>query len=127
VYRISWQYAYVHDSASMCHVVHAKVGVHVGQILPLWQPTATANAGLPGTWQAFMTALTAHENGHTALDVQYAQILLDNLSSFPPTACDQLPSAIQHLAHSDIGTLDQANDNYDSSTNHGATQGAILP
>ncbi|HWT55608.1 MAG TPA: DUF922 domain-containing protein [Candidatus Microsaccharimonas sp.] len=127
IYRISWQYSYVHDSASMCHVIHAKVGVHIGQILPFWQPTTTANAGLSGDWQAFMTALTTHENGHTALDAQYAQTLLDDLNGFPSTACDQLPGAVQYVANNDIGMLDQANDNYDSSTDHGATQGAILP
>lgn len=126
-YSLNWQYGYTRDASGMCRVVHPKVGLHVSQILPVWQPTAQADAGLPATWQQFMSALATHENGHTALDVQYAQTLQSDLNNFPATACDHIQQAVQHLADSDVATLNQANDNYDSSTNHGATQGAILP
>jgi predicted secreted Zn-dependent protease len=99
-YHITWQYNVVDAGEGKCQIAHAKVGVHVAQVMPLWQPS---------------------------LDVQYAQTLLDDLNSFPATSCAQLAQAVKYLTDSDIAILDQANDNYDSSTNHGATQGAILP
>jgi predicted secreted Zn-dependent protease len=126
-YKMSWQYSYKVVSSGMCQVTRAKVGLHVSQVMPLWQPTGTAPSGLASQWQTFMDSLVVHENGHAALNEQYAQTLLNDLNSFPVTPCDQLPNAVKQLANSDVATLNQANDNYDSSTNHGATQGAILP
>lgn len=126
-YKLTWQYNYVIVGEGTCKITHAKVGIHVMQIMPLWQPSTAAQAGLSSQWQSFMSSLTTHENGHTALDVQYAQTLLDDLNSFPATSCGQLAQSVKHLTDSDVATLNQANDNYDSSTNHGATQGAILP
>lgn len=126
-YKLTWQYNYVAEGNGMCKVVHAKVGIHIMQIMPLWQPGVAAQAGLSSQWQSFMSSLKTHENGHTALDVQYAQTLLDDLNSFPATSCGQLAQSVKHLTDSDVATLNQANDNYDTSTNHGATQGAVLP
>jgi predicted secreted Zn-dependent protease len=126
-YHITWQYNVVDAGEGKCQIAHAKVGVHVAQVMPLWQPSLDVQSGLASQWQAFMNSLITHENGHTDIDVQYAQTLLDDLNSFPATSCAQLAQAVKYLTDSDIAILDQANDNYDSSTNHGATQGAILP
>ena len=124
IYKLTWQYSYVSIGDGSCKISHAKVGLHVMQIMPFWQPTTAA---LGSQWQSFMGALATHENGHTALDTQYAQTLLDDLNGFPATPCGQLAQSVKHITDSDVATLNQANDNYDSSTNHGATQGAILP
>jgi predicted secreted Zn-dependent protease len=126
-YRLTWQYRFQDVGDDTCRITQAGVGVHVRQVLPLWQPGTGAQPGLATQWNSFMEALTAHENGHTALDVQYAQRLLDDLRNFPPTPCGQLSQAVKQLADQDVAELAQANDNYDSTTDHGATQGAILP
>lgn len=126
-YQLTWQYNLMNTDNGLCKVGHAKVGIHVSQVLPLWQPSTEAQAGLAPKWQAFMGSLTTHENGHRDYDVQYAQMLLDDLIALPATPCAQLAQTVKHLTDSDVATLNQANDNYDSNTNHGATQGAILP
>jgi predicted secreted Zn-dependent protease len=126
-YQLNWQYSIVVNGAGSCSILHPKVGVHIRQVVPLWQPTVSAQTGLSLQWQTFMSSLMTHENGHVAIDEQYAQTLLDDLRNFPPTDCGQLAGSVKHLADSDVATLNQANDNYDSATNHGATQGAILP
>lgn len=125
-YQLTWQYDYINNGGT-CTVTNAKVGIHVMQVVPLWQPTTAAQAGLASQWQTFMNNLMTHENGHLALDVQYAQTLLDDLNHFPPTPCDQLAQSIKYVTDHDVATLNQANDNYDATTDHGATQGAILP
>ncbi|MBC7581549.1 DUF922 domain-containing protein [Aeromicrobium sp.] len=126
-YQLNWQYRYTEEANGQCRVVYAAVGIHIIQALPQWQPTAKAQDGLPNRWTSFMDALKTHENGHSALNVQYAQKLFNDIKRFPPTPCAQIAQSLQYLADSDVAALAQANDNYDSSTDHGATQGAVLP
>jgi predicted secreted Zn-dependent protease len=125
-YRLLWRYKYI-DDGGMCKISDASVSIHINQVLPQWQPRSGAPKALVGEWNNFMRAVATHENGHVTLDLQYAQNLLDDLRNFPPTPCSQLQESVSHLASTDIAQLAQANDNYDSTTNHGATQGAILP
>jgi predicted secreted Zn-dependent protease len=125
-YQLNWQYDYS-ISGDICVITGVKVGLHVSQDMPVWQVPAGANAGLQSQWATFIANLQTHENGHAALDKQYAQVLLDDLRTFPPTDCANFAASIQHLTDNDVAVLNQANDNYDSSTNHGATQGAVLP
>lgn len=126
-YQMTWQYRYADDGSGRCRVTQASVGIRVQQILPLWRSTSAAQTGLASQWNGFITSLARHEDGHAALDIQYAQTLLDDLNNFPATPCGQMPQAVKQLIDSDVSLLAQANDNYDSTTNHGATQGAILP
>jgi predicted secreted Zn-dependent protease len=124
-YRLLWRYKYT-DTGNMCKVADASVSIHINQVMPLWRPD-NAPGGLLNEWNDFMRNLNTHEAGHVTLDLQYAQNLLNDLRNFPSTPCSQLQESVRHLADTDIAELAQANDNYDSTTNHGATQGAILP
>jgi predicted secreted Zn-dependent protease len=126
-YNLTWRYQYVGDGDGLCHVTNASVGIHINQVMPFWHPASGASSKFAAEWNTFSRNLTTHENGHISLDLQYAQTLLNDLQNFPSTSCDQLNESVRHLADSDSNLLAQANDNYDSSTNHGATQGAILP
>ena len=95
-------------------------------ILPAWQPGGSAAAGLAGNWQNLIASLTVHENGHVAIDQQYANQLLNDLQSLPATACESLAASVATKAAADIAVLNTANAAYDAATNHGATQGAVL-
>jgi predicted secreted Zn-dependent protease len=126
-YNLTWRYQYVGIGNDMCQVTNASVGIHISQIMPLWHPDSSTPASLTSGWNNFAKNLTTHESGHVSLDLQYAQALLNDLRSFPPTPCSQMAESVKHLADSDSAMLSQANDNYDTTSNHGATQGAILP
>lgn len=126
-YNLTWRYQYINVGNDQCQVANASVGIHVSQILPVWRPDSKTSPKLVAAWNTFATALNTHENGHVGLDLQYAQNLLNDLRSLPATPCSQIQEAVRHLTDSDSAMLAQANDNYDSTTNHGATQGAILP
>jgi predicted secreted Zn-dependent protease len=127
IYNLTWRYQYVSIGNDVCQVTNASVGIHISQIMPLWRPDSKTPASFTSGWNNFAKNLSTHENGHVNLDLQYAQALLNDLRDFPPTPCSQMAESVKHLADSDSAMLAQANDNYDSTTNHGATQGAILP
>jgi predicted secreted Zn-dependent protease len=104
-----------------------KVGAHIVTSLPLWQPSTNANVTLVSKWRTFMTNLTLHEAGHAALDKLYAQQLANQLANLPAMDCALVASTVKSVVSANVAALNQANDRYDTTTNHGATQGAILP
>ena len=126
-YSLNAQYNWAEDSSGYCRVTGAKVGLHINMILPQWQPNADSEAGLAVSWQTYINNLTTHENGHVAIDKQYAAQLLNDLQAFPAGDCASIADSLKTKVNADIAALDAANDAYDAATNHGATQGAIVP
>ncbi len=125
-YRLQWQYAYVAGDNGLCELYNVKVGIRIGEVLPALQ-TTQPSAGFAAKWQTFAASLDTHERGHVALDEQYAAKLLSDLQAFPATDCASISGAIDTLTHAELAALAQANVDYDTQTNHGATQGALLP
>lgn len=125
-YVLSWQYTTAVSDAG-CQPTNIKVGMHIATVLPSWQPTTTASSALQAKWQRFMLALSTHEAGHAALDRQYTITLTHDLNSLPAMNCANIQSAILNIVNRDTAALNQANDTYDTVTNHGASQGAVIP
>jgi len=126
-YSLSWRYDYLVSGAGQCAIGNAKVGLHISEVLPAWQSAAQAPASYGTAWQRFITSLDTHEQGHVAFDKQYAAQALADLQNLPAAPCDQISAMADAAVKADLAALNQANDNYDAVTNHGATQGAILP
>lgn len=126
-YRLNWLYNYGDNGSGQCTLSNIKIGMHIGEVLPALQLSQYADSGFAAKWQAFVPALDTHEHGHIALDEQYASKILSDLQSFPASDCGTISQAATNLISSDIAVLDQANSTYDAQTNHGATQGALLP
>jgi predicted secreted Zn-dependent protease len=125
-YSLSWQY-YTSVSNTGCTVTNVQVGLHIATALPTWQSTAQAATGLSGRWQQFIGALTAHEHGHAILDANYAAALVQQLNALGSIDCNAITSTVQNTVDSTVRALNTANDAYDQQTDHGATQGAVLP
>jgi predicted secreted Zn-dependent protease len=82
---------------------------------------------LPVFWSAVASqALKTHEDGHTALDIEYATKLATALQNTGNMDCATLTRQTQSIIDSHVTMLNAANELYDSQTNHGATQGAVL-
>jgi len=126
-YNLTYEYGWFINGDGTCTVTSAKVGLHLNMVMPDWQATAAAPPSLTASWQAYITGLKTHENGHVAIDQQYANQLLSDLNSFSSVSCSTIGSELQAKIQADVAALNAANDAYDASTNHGATQGAVLP
>lgn len=125
-YTLSWQYSVIHNGSS-CTLASVKVGMHTAIAMPYWQATGSAAAGLNTRWQSFVSGLAVHEQGHVSLNNLYAGKLLSSLQNLGPTDCGSVAGAVQSLANGTNNALNQANDAYDAQTNHGASQGAVVP
>ena len=122
-YNLTWSYTLAGNDTS-CRVETARVGLHVNQYLPLYQPTTT-DMSLATTWNSYAASLKQHEDGHTAIDTTYAQKLTTALQA-ARGSCDTIDARIRTITDAHITMLNTANELYDARTNHGVTQGAIL-
>lgn len=125
-YNLDWQYDMT-EYNNVCTLTNIKVGLHTSIAIPYWQPTSSVTTGLSGRWQRFASGLQTHEEGHVSIDKAYAARLVSDLSNLSSMPCDQVASTVHTIASADTAALDYANNDYDVRTNHGATQGAVLP
>jgi predicted secreted Zn-dependent protease len=123
-YWLGWQFNYANGGDGLCTVSDASVTLHTSQALPAWQ---NASPGLTAAWQKYQAAVTIHEAGHLQLDRDYADKILGKIQSFQPQDCSTIEQSVNSMASGLVASLDQANINYDISTQYGAAQGTIVP
>jgi len=125
-YLITWQYAYAVQPDGLCQIVQPKIGLHLAMILPKWEAGSQASSQERTAWKAYIAALTTHERGHYDISEQYAQTMMHDLQTLPARQCSNVKLAADALLESRLAQLKTAQENYDATTNHGATQGAVL-
>ena len=126
-YNLTWQYGTTVFDDGTCQAGNVKIGVHTQTVLPSWQPGTDATPGLAARWSNFAAALAVHEQGHASLAADYAGQILADVSAVPVQSCDTLTSTLNAVIQNDAAGLSAASERYDTQTNHGATQGAVLP
>ena len=119
-----------------------KITVQFVVTLPIWNPNDlnNADAAARNEWFRFLAALEAHENGHVnilknanykAYTTRISNVAasrssaksLDDAKQDATVAINSQAAQIRKQMEMDLQTQSDA---YDSKTNHGATQGAIL-
>jgi predicted secreted Zn-dependent protease len=79
-------------------------------------------------WRAYLDLLRLHEDGHVEIDKDGTRGLQSAFANFPPAVdCDTLERNLDARFDEAIGAIGVANDAYDETTKHGATQGAVYP
>lgn len=124
-YGLNWSYSMT-ASGSACTLADVRVGVHVTQYFPLFVATATTRSSVSNTWNTYATNLKTHEDGHTAIDIAYAQRITTALQQLTTSNCSTIDQRVQTTVNTYVSELNNANNQYDAQTNHGATQGAVL-
>lgn len=127
VYIIDWSYLHELNGQGRCQLTNVKVGLHVRTYLPSWQTDNRADQNLVSQWQRFMTALKGHEQLHAQYDATYATQMYQDLTNLSTPDCSTISLAARSTVSQQLAALNQANNDYDARTNHGATQGAIIP
>ena len=97
-------------------VTAARVTVKVDVELPSWSDKSSATANQQKEWDRFFKAITAHEDGHVALDkTAYADVHAKMVGKTPADADKKVDDA-EAKAKTD-------NDTYDNNNDHGVKQG----
>lgn len=124
-YALNWQFNYV-GSGGLCKLSDIRVGLHISQVFPSWQPEGNGNNVLASRWQKYIARLHAYETGHVQLDEASGAAVLADLQNLPPTDCNDIAKLANDKANADIHAYDLANANYDLSREFGAKQHLAL-
>jgi predicted secreted Zn-dependent protease len=124
-YKVNWRYNSRKTADGLCKTTDAKVAIRMQITYPSWQPSAYDQSGLQSKWTRFIKALEVHEQEHLRLNREYARNLLRTIEDFPATGCSELSGKLRGDIDRLIAAVKNQHTNYDSASNHGATQGAI--
>lgn len=111
-----------------CKIKTVKVKVTTQFITPQWTPPAGTDPALIAKWKAFLAKVQTHEDGHQQLSIDAGKDLLAKLKALPEApSCPILLQSMKTVQQQAQATLDANHEKYDTSTQHGETQGAKFP
>jgi predicted secreted Zn-dependent protease len=124
---IKWDHQY--DRASKtCSVNSFRPVINFTFRYPKWNRTDKAPKSLMGKWDRYLKSLIAHETGHRDLVVEAVNDLSRVVVQLPPApSCDDLDRNVRALFRKSMEKMKQDQREYDETTKHGTTQGAVFP
>lgn len=103
------------------------VKVDVKYTLPEWEKPGDADPELAAKWQNYMLALRKHEDGHRDIGVRAGRRILETLEQLPAAeSCMKAGQAANESGQKILQSFRDEELEYDRTTRHGATQGAVL-
>ena len=117
--RCSWQPVLNLNWDDNQVVTSGTLTVDLEVLVPAWAKLSEANDAVRAEWNRWSEALMGHEMGHANLAYQYLDNFEDSLVGMPQ---DEAWAAFEQRK-TDLQT---ASNDYDTSTNHGISQGTTL-
>lgn len=129
-WHIYWNYKYRYDNSSQnpCYITEVKVTANIISILPEWEDKAVGDLNTQIKWDKYLKALRTHEEGHEKNGNEAAVEIEQTIQSIPSQSnCKLLQDTIHNKAQAIIKQHNIWDENYDASTGHGKSQGAVFP
>jgi predicted secreted Zn-dependent protease len=126
-WNVTWNYGYRRVPQG-CSTDSFTTTVEITFRYPKWVRPEDAPQPLVDAWDTYMEKLIIHENGHRDMAVQAAADLTRDVSELPAApSCVELDRKVRELGRERIANLNVLEKEYDATTSHGTTQGAIFP
>jgi predicted secreted Zn-dependent protease len=126
-WHVRWSYDYAMMNEG-CAITGIESSVDVTFTMPWWNVPAEASGSVVAAWNQYLGALQLHENGHMAHGVAAATEITRTLNQFPAYfSCTELREAVSLVTRQIVQHYNQKDIDYDASTQHGLTQGAMFP
>jgi len=125
-WNVQWFYKY-HRGSDACSIASVSTKVRILYYLPKWANPMGADLVTRLKWDAFIKALTTHEEGHGQHGIQAAEEIEDTLAKMQLyKTCGELSAACEERAKSIVEKHRQEDVSYDEKTQHGRTQGVVF-
>lgn len=123
-WHVQWKFRWFEKVDGRCKITSSTTELTASIDLPR---LAGANAKQANQFEKYLSALREHELGHYKLGREAALSIDTQLLSLPEmTNCAMLESAANTVAYQTLSDYKAREQQYDSSTGHGKTQGAKL-
>jgi len=126
-WRVQWNFR-VESVDGSCRLASATTDLDIRMSLPRWDPPPSASPELVRRWNRFMSALRKHEDGHRDIAVAAANAIEKHaMKAAPEPDCDTLKKTLSQIADATVQEYRDRGTSYDTTTQHGRTQGATFP
>ncbi len=126
-WNVAWKFEYRRGNGS-CAIASASTEVKITITFPRLKADGTTSASLVKAFASYSEKLMVHEKGHAQNAIDAARkIEAGILALRPEPNCEAMRNAANNRGHALIKEANQADLDYDSRTQHGATQGARFP
>ena len=115
-------------SPNECHLTSIDVTIETTMTIPRWTNPVKASDALQVAWDVFLSRLKLHESGHRANAVKAAQAVREAIAGAAgqDANCSTLEARTNAAANQAVDHWRKVDQDYDASTRHGITQGAVL-
>lgn len=126
-WQVQWSYPFIERIGS-CALGREHVSVEIRIHLPRWDPPPDADPQLVTSWNKYLAALEAHEEGHVQIALAAACEIRDVLRTLEAQSdCDRMEREADRATQAVIDRYHELEERFDIETNHGASDGAVLP
>jgi predicted secreted Zn-dependent protease len=123
--RYSYKYE---ESGGQCRLKGASITSDIAVTLPELPNQQGVSSDTLARWQAFLSALRTHEQGHVDIILKSAGVIKATFEAQTnPVPCATLETTLKGSVQRETDVANAANEAYDSSTNHGVNQGVAFP
>jgi predicted secreted Zn-dependent protease len=118
---------WLRGGAQGCSVERSEVTIETTITLPRWTNARLGSNALQTDWDVFLSRLKEHEFGHRSHAVSAAQAVREAIDGVGRSAeCQALGQRIDQSVRAALEHWKQVDVDYDTTTRHGETQGAVL-
>jgi len=117
--HVTWTPSYSVKKDHEKYVTSVDIKVPITKEMPVWVDRGTASAADQKKWDTFEAALELHEQGHIKIARKGFQGVGESMLDMPASTGKQ-------TFDNGVIRVQGESDDYDTKTNHGATQGAVL-
>jgi predicted secreted Zn-dependent protease len=124
---IDWSYPYSIVNKD-CATGPIEVTITITSTFPKWNNPQDASKELVNKWNAYLSILQTHEDGHKQIAIDAGNEILRTLSALPAyPLCSELEQTVDANGQNILGQFRKKEIIYDQKTAHGENQGAHFP
>lgn len=127
--RADWNITYRYrnrQAGNACAVESVDTDLKLTLTMPRWIKSPEASADLVSRWDRYLTALRTHENGHLEHGRAANREFRAGAMGLSAPDCGTLDRVVKEHFDRLIATYSERDKEYDRSTGHGRTQGAVF-
>ena len=121
-WNVTWTYRW-QSAGGTCRITEAAAHVAIVQTYPEWWDPSAGSPRLRDSWEGMLSGLHTHEDGHAENGVRAAEEIASRIRKLAPKEdCEDFDHAATRLGYEIAATYRAKDREFDSATNHGATQ-----
>ena len=120
-----WRFSTERTALGTCRLTEFTLVIRSTITLPHLEPDPQRPPALQDAWDAYLSSLRTHEEGHRGITVRELRRFRARAAASTPRPCDQFQAHFEAMTRDVEARIRDAQEAYDRDTDFGRTQGAV--